>query len=127
MGKVKLVDKKVTMELDKIVKFQLMTYCYINNLTVSESDFECLTLLGLLGEADLTQFCDTAANKGIFKTTQTVRNCIAKMEKQGLVVKNGKSKKKISLNPVAKVQTDGNILLDYKILHIDTKETRSAD
>lgn len=120
MSKVKLVDKKVRMELDQIVRFQLMTHCYVKNLAVSESDFSCLTLLGVIGESDLTDFCTRAASENIFKTTQTVRNCLVKMQKNGLIIKQGKSKKRISLNPELKIQTSGNILLDYKIFHVGT-------
>lgn len=127
MSKVKLVDKKVNMKLSQIIKFQLITHCYVNDLTVSESDFNCLTLLGYLGESDLTEFCNIAASKNIFKTTQTVRNCLVKMERNGLIYKHGKSKKRISINPDIKVQTSGNILLNYKLFHIDTQEVKGVN
>jgi hypothetical protein len=40
------------------------------------------------------------------------------MEKSGFLVKEGKNKKKISLNPQLKVQADGNICLDFKFVYI---------
>mgnify|MGYP000565770838 CR=1 FL=1 len=54
---------------------------------------------------------------------QSVRNALAKAEKRNLIVKQGKSKKKIKINPELKVQTDGNILLDYKIVRVEPKES----
>ena len=45
MAVVKQVQKKVVMSKKDIVKFQLVTHCYINKITVSNSDLECLTLL----------------------------------------------------------------------------------
>lgn len=123
MAKVNVVDKKVSLSLEELIKFQLITHCYIESLPVSESDLNCLTLLGIMGETDLTDFCAAASSKKVFKTTQTVRNCIAKMEKSNLVLKVGKSKKKITINPDIKVQTEGNILLNYKLFHLEPQES----
>ena len=44
-------------------------------------------------------------------------------EKKGLIVKEGKNKKIISLNKDMNIQTEDTILLDFKILSIETKES----
>jgi hypothetical protein len=44
MAVVKRVQKKVIMSKKDIIKFQLITHCYLNRITVSNSDLECLTL-----------------------------------------------------------------------------------
>jgi hypothetical protein len=111
------VDKRVRMSLEDIIRFQLLTHCYLAKISVSDADLNTLTLLALGGELELTSFCDDVFGKQIFKSTQTVRNVITKAEKKGLIIKHGKSKKKISLNPDLKIQTDGNIFLDYKMLY----------
>ena len=69
-----------------------------------------------------TDFCETAAQKEIFGSSQSVRNALAKAEKRNLIIKQGKSKKKIKINPDLKIQTDGNILLDYKVVRVESKE-----
>jgi len=120
MAKVNLVNKKVVMTLDDIIKYQLITHCYIHKISMNESDLACLTLLGILGNYDLTDFCIQASQKNIFKTTQTVRNCLVKLEKHDLIQKTGKNKKTIYLNPEISIQSMGNIVLDYKIIHIAT-------
>ncbi len=120
MAKVNLVDKKVQLSRSEIIKFQLMSHCYFQKLVMSESDYNCLTLLGGLGESDLTEFCTLAASHNIFKTTQTVRNCLVRMERQGLISKEGKSKKRIALSPELKIQTVGNVLLNYKVFHVES-------
>lgn len=104
-----------------IIKYQLMTHCFISHVQMSDSELDCLTLLGAYGECELADFCNLAVDEGIFKTSQTVRNFLTKAEKTSkLVVKNGTSRKKILLNPDLKVQTEGNIMLDYKFAHIVT-------
>lgn len=103
----------------EIIKFQLMSHCYIHNISVNNSDLDCLTLLGILGETDLISFCDIVTDHKIFKSAQTVRNCLVKLEKNGLLNKTGKSKKVIKLNPDMNIQCSGNIFLDYKIYTIE--------
>lgn len=123
MAKVSLVDKKVKLSRSEIIKFQLISHCYFQKLKMSEAEYNCLTLLGGLGESDLGEFCEKAKGLRIFKSTQTVRNSLAKLEKNQLVYKSGKSRKKIALNPELKIQTGGNILLNYKLYHIEPQSS----
>jgi len=124
MALVNQVQKRVRMPKWDIVKFQIMTYCFINRISINESDLNCLTLLSFNEPIQLTDFCyDASSEEGwIFKSPQTVRNAINKAEKQELVVKDAKNKKMISLNPSIKIQTEGTVLLDYKFLSHDSQE-----
>ena len=126
MALVNQVQKRVVMSRNDVIKFQILTHCYINRITMSESDLNCLTLLSFNQPIELTSFCYDASSEEdwIFKTPQTVRNCINKAEKNGLIVKNKSNKKLISLNPDLKIQHEGTILLDYKFLGYDTQESQ---
>lgn len=125
MALVNQVQKRVKMPKWDIVKFQILTHCYINKITMSESDLNCLTLLSFNEPTELTHFCyDASAEEDwIFKSSQTVRNCINKAEKNNLIVKDSNNKKIIKLNPTLKIQIQGTILLDYKFLGYDTQES----
>ena len=123
MAIVNQVDKKVRMSRDEIVKFQLITHCYLTKIPVSEADLECLALLAIEGEQELTSFCGKAHERKIFSSQQSVRNCLTKAEKKGLIVKEGKNKKKIFVNPDINVYSKGNILLDYKFLSVASQES----
>lgn len=117
MAVVKRVQKKVIMSTKDIIKFQLITHCYLNRITVSDSDLECLTLLSSTGPLEIAHFCyDASDEQKIFKSQQTVRNCINKCIKSKLVVKDSKNKKLIYLNPKLNVETLGPIFLDYNFL-----------
>lgn len=140
MAKVNVVNKQVQMDLPNIIKFQLVTHCYVNHISLSELDYDCLIHLGILGESELTDFCALMAqkrvesklkslksggnspNRKIDASPQTIRNVLIKVEKDGLIQKIGKGRKKISINPELKIQTQGNILLNYKFLHIESQE-----
>jgi hypothetical protein len=126
MALVNQVQKRVKMSKWDVVKFQILTHCYINRITMSESDLNCLTLLSFNEPIELTNFClDASAEEDwIFKSPQTVRNCINKAEKNKLVIKDSSNKKLITLEPNLKIQTKGILLLDYKFLSNDTKESQ---
>lgn len=119
MAIVNQVDKRVRMSTWQIVKYQILTHCYLFDISVSEADLNCLTLLGIEGEQELTYFCNRAHDKKIFSSTQSVRNCLTKAEKKGLIKKEGKNKKKISISSELKLHAQGNILLDYKFLSVE--------
>jgi len=124
MALVNQVQKRVKMPKWDVVKFQILVHCYINRITMSDSDLNCLTLLSLNEPIELTEFCYEASSEEgwIFKSPQTVRNCINKAEKNSIVIKDSNNKKIISINPTLKIQTEGTLLLDYKFLGHESTE-----
>lgn len=140
MAKFNKVDKKVSLTLEEIIKFQIITHCYINKITISDSEINCLTLLGLNDKAELSDFCNACCvpenrdkdstlkhTKVIFKTPQTVRNCLAKLSNYNIISKVGLGHNKtVELNVDLKIQLSGNILLDYKIFYIGTEENKGV-
>lgn len=124
MAIVNQVQKRVKMPKWDLVKYQILTHCYINKISLSDSDLDCLTLLSFNQPIELTDFCyDASSEEGwIFKSPQTVRNSINKAEKNSLIVRSEENKKIIMLHPNMKVQTEGTVLLDYKFLGYDSKE-----
>lgn len=117
MALVNQVQRKVIMSVQDVIKYQIVTHCFINNISMSESDLNCLTLLSKIGPIELSHFCYEASDEHkIFKSEQTVRNCINKCEKNSLVVKQPDNKKIIQVNPDLKIQIESPVLLDYKIL-----------
>ncbi len=120
MALVNQVEKRVRMSPWQIVKYQILTHCYLFEIPISEADLNCLTLLAIEGDQELTSFCNKAYEKKIFSSTQSVRNCLTKAEKKNLIRKEGKNKKKIYIHPDLKVSSSGNILLDYKFLCVAT-------
>lgn len=116
MALVNRIEKKAMMPKWDLVKFQIVTYCYLNRLTVSDSELNCLTLLSFNEPTELTDFCYDASSEEdwIFKTPQSVRNAINKCIKKGIVIKDESNKKIIKLNPKINLKTSGNILLEIK-------------
>jgi hypothetical protein len=119
MAIVNKVNKKVKMSKDDVIKYQILTHCFLNDIQISNSDLECLSELAKCGTKELTLFCEDISKKGIFKSAQSCRNALTKAEKKKLIIKNGSNKKTISINVDMNVQTEGTILLDYKILGVE--------
>lgn len=122
MAIVNQVDKKVKMSQWEIVKYQLLTHCYLYKVQTSDAELDCLTQLAIEGEQELTIFCNNVFDRKTFSSPQSVRNCLTKLEKKGMIIKEGKNKKKINVSPGLNLHTKGNILLDFKFLSIATKE-----
>jgi hypothetical protein len=125
MALVNQVQKRVRMSKWNVVKFQILTHCYIKKILLSDSDLNCLTLLSFNEPIELTSFCYDASSEEdpIFKSPQTVRNCINKAEKNNLVIKDTENKKLIKLNTDLKIQTEGTILLDFKFLGDESEKS----
>lgn len=117
------VQKKIRMELWDVVKFQIIVHCYNNRIPTSEGELECLTLLAISGNAELGVFCTDAIKHNISTCTQSIRNVLVRVEKKNLILKTGKGKKRISINPAMNIQVKGNILLDYKVYRLDPEES----
>ena len=114
------------MELDRIVRFQILLYCYMENKPVPYGGrLDCLTLLGLSGTTDLLGFCETLVKLEIFASITSARNAIGELEGQGLIQKNKmvKGRKTVNLNPDIKLHNSGTILVDIKCMYRSESET----
>ena len=120
--RVNKVDKKVRMSKDGVIKYQILTFCFLNDVQISASDLSCLTELAKLGDHELTSFCKLVSDKQIFKSAQSARNAITKAEKKDLVNKIGNNRKSICISDSMDIQTEGTIFLDYKFLGIEPQE-----
>ena len=80
MAEVNYIQKKGELNLSEIVNLQIILYCYMNNIIISSSDLECLTVLAINGKSNLTDFCHQIADLEIFSSSQSVRNSLNKSE-----------------------------------------------
>lgn len=116
MAEVFKISKKIRTSLDQVLKYQILTYCFFNNIQISNADLDCLSLLGELGEYELTDFCKMAVENSVFKSSQSARNAVNKAAKKGLITKNGKSKKSVLLSKKIELVNGKMVLLDFKVL-----------
>ena len=116
MAIVKKVDLKLKVNIDESIKYQTLTYCFFNDILVTNSDLKFLCELSKTPNIELTKFCVQLVSMNIFKSPQYARNAITKAEKKGLLSKSGNNKKTITINSNINIQTSGLVLLDYKIL-----------
>lgn len=113
------VDKVVRQDHFNIVKFQILTHCFLNNITLNKTELDCLALLGCRGKIQSTKFCALAAEAGILGTPAAVHTCLSKVERSNLFLKQGVGKKFLFLNPELGIQTEGNIILNFKFVYAD--------
>lgn len=120
MATMNKVSKLIAGSKEQAIKYQILTYCYLNNISVTDADLDLLTLLAQQGEQELNSFCLKASEANIFKSAQSVRNALLKIESKGLIGKEGKSKKRLTINEKIGIQTQGNLLLEYKFVALET-------
>jgi hypothetical protein len=123
MAIVNKVNFQLQTDMDTCIKYQILTYCFFENILISNSDLKFLMELSKNNKIELTQFCNTLVDMEIFKSPQSARNAITKAEKKQLLTKDGINKKTISISKSINVQTSGLVLLDYKILGNESKES----
>ena len=116
MTQVKKVDQKVKTTLQNTVKYQILTYCFFNGIHINDSDLNLLAELAICDNVEVPKFCKILTDKNIFKSLQSARNAITKAQKRALVDKESSNKKRIFLNKEINVQSEGIVLLDFKIL-----------
>ena len=63
MAVVNKVDKRVKTSKDEVIKYQILTYCFLNDIQISLSDLNCLTELAKKGRKELTSFCEYISKK----------------------------------------------------------------
>lgn len=113
------IDKKVRSQRDKVIKYQILTYCFFKNIKVSSSDLDLLLELSKNDGVEINKMCEDLQSKSIYRTKQSARNAITKAEKKTLIVKDGDNRKKrIWLNKDMNIETSNAILLDMKVLGV---------
>jgi hypothetical protein len=124
MATVNRIEKKAVMAKWDIIKFQILTYCYLNRIAVSDSELNCITLLAFNQPIELTSFCYDISDETpwIYKTSQSARNALRKCEKKGLIIKDPNQKKNVLVNPLINLKREGNILYELKFLAKDDSE-----
>lgn len=118
MAIVNKVEQRGHLDRGAIIKFQLLTYCFLRDIMLTEHELTCLCMLAQQGEVELGSFCSAISDQRVYASAQTVRNVVNKFEKKELVVKKGKKKKMVSIHPALQLQTMGNILLDLKFAYV---------
>ena len=116
MAKANLIQKKIIVGKEDIILFQIMTYCFLNDLKISHNEMLCIMDLALNGESDLSEYCMNASEKNFFTSSQSVRNFLCKAEKYGLVVKKGDKKTKVSVGDIG-IKTEGNIIFNLNLIY----------
>jgi hypothetical protein len=109
-----VISKKVKVDSQfEMVKLQFLLYCFLKNINLSNSDLDCLTTIAIKGYSK--HVIEEIVEKGVFKSQQTVRNCIVKLTNLGILVKDTDGRK---INPNLSIGVDATIIMDLKIANL---------
>lgn len=122
MAKALVVNKQVPLSLFDVIKFQINMHCFTEKIRLSPAQMDCLALLGMYGDMNMSDFCEQVVTNEIFGNVQTTRNFITKCVKDGLVTRSGLGNKVVSLEKTFNVLTEGTILLNLKVYHVEANK-----
>jgi len=127
-----------------LIRFQILAWCSLRNIQVTNSDLDALALLALMGKTKLTAFCEELVkteastgpkfkkNKGtnkeykyIFDSCQSARNDLRKLAEKNLIKREGRNKSNIQvwINPEMDIHIDSNLLVNLQLLCLDSTES----
>lgn len=119
----KLIQQLVRLDKFNIVKYQLMHYCFVNKIILNDTELNCLSYLGELGNIRLTEFNKLGVEKGILGSAPAINNCINRLEDRGFILKERAGKKLICLHPKIRIESEGNIVINLRLVKLETTKT----
>jgi len=124
----KVVQQNLEMDLHNLIKYQLVNYCFVQDMHLSPNQLETLTYLSEWGEMNMSDFCEKISDDlEIYKSAQTVRNFILDCIKDKLVVRTGKGSKNIEITSDAELLCEGNIVIKMNIYtNGEAEESKTA-
>ena len=125
---VKEIKNKIKVSRIDLVRMQIITeFIFFRKEQLIPTDIDVLVLLAIDQPVELGRFCnkstrvlypDIEAEEFAIRS-QNIRNRISKLEKRGVVKKDGTSKKMISINDKISLYTKGDLLLTYNFLSFE--------
>lgn len=134
---VKQISIKQRLDQWSMIRFQILIWCSLRNIRLTDSMLDMLALLSLMGKVDQTKFCEIVSSTklstgvrikkirgiekeyvNIFNSSQSARNSIVKAIELGLIKKEHK-KHDIEISDNIEILNDTNLLINYQFLCIE--------
>jgi hypothetical protein len=138
---VKRLTRKIRLDsMHTAIRYQLITeLVFLRKMSINDTDLTYLAYLVQWGPMPLKQFCHKVVIE-IFGNeiatdvekhpvrVQAVRNRLNMLEKRGLVERSRQpGKKNIFFSQNIPIQGDGDMLLEYNFLYIETQKDKRPD
>lgn len=107
---------KRLLERKDIIRLQILLHCHLNKIPLNTNDLEYLAELGYIGVSPLSTYCSWMVSSGLCGSEGSARQIIDGLKEKNLILKEGKNRKIVSLNPAMKIQNKGNIMVEVTCL-----------
>lgn len=114
-----LKEKIILADVDTILKLHMLIKSYEYGYNLSESDINTLFELYKTGYGP--EFYKNCVDKQYFKSEQTVRNCIGRMTKLGILSYRKRGERFIS-NKFLPKTSENKIIIQYLVGNIDDNQ-----
>lgn len=118
MSEVKLYKwhREKIMTMEQIIRFQVVSYCCIENIKLTKGETEALIWLGINAPIAQAQYCKMLSAVGLFSTPLSARNTVGDLHSKGLIVKEGKVRKMLTVHPQIGIVNKGVVMVDIKCI-----------
>jgi hypothetical protein len=135
---VKQIVKKQRLSKWDLIRFQILVWCFLKNIQITDTLLDMLSLLCITGKVDQSRFCEELVRKErssgikikkedgkdkeykyIFNSVQSARNAIGKAIDLNLISREHKQHD-IEINSELGIIIENNLLIDYQLLSIET-------
>lgn len=115
-------NKRLILKKGPYIRMQLLIYCHLNNVHISLAELSMLTLLGIVNEVPMANFCKKVVELRILTSAGGTRHALDKLTGMGIVMKKEQQckGKLISLNPDMGIQQKG--VINYRIEHEEVQK-----
>jgi hypothetical protein len=112
-----IIPCKVGMTREVLIRFQVIFTAFINGIALTPSDIDTCVLLGLKGEQLLRNYSDELVARTLFTSSGSARNTIAKLTDCKLIIKTGRSRKKVRISDAICTVADNSVTLDIQCIY----------
>lgn len=108
--------REQVMDRVAIVTLQILVYCHLAGIGLTDKELKCLTYIGLRGQPELRHLCNELVTPELYTSSDSVRGALDRLLEKKVLEKDGKNRKTVFLAPIMSIQTEGNIMVDIKCL-----------
>lgn len=105
-------EKIVLDSKDDVIKLDLLIKSHIKGINLSKSEIDTLYELYKVGYNE--EFYNNCLNKGYFKSKQTIRNCVTRLTKLGILSYKKRGEKQVSEEFIPK-NLENELIFNYLV------------
>ncbi len=112
-----IVPYDCKMSVEQFIRFHILVYSYMEGIHLTPTSIHALTLLGIRGRMQLSDYCRELVDKRIYLSRGSAVNAVSWLYKTGILTKEGNHRKTVMLCDKMKDSNNRESVLLIKCIH----------